>query len=489
VFPDLVALGSSWTGGDDGLTGIAPFTLGGDAAGDGLVYEIILVFTLLSWVGVRNLVRSSWGMSLRALRESERAGDAVGLNPFRTKLLVYVASGVPVAIAGWLFAHQSQFIAPQVFGIDLTVLFMAAVLLGGPGTLIGPLIGTALLRVITLWIDPFSKYNTIILGSILVLIWIAFPKGLVPAFEARVAGRRRRGPASISRAPAGTASPAEVAPSRSLAGEALSVHGVAKAFGGNRVLRGVDLAVRPGHVVGLVGPNGSGKTTLVNIITGMIRADAGEVSVNGTGIAGRRPYQISRLGASRSFQVPQLVEDLSVGENIELGLLRGRRPGLAGTLLHLPGFLREERSRARRAVAIAAWLGFDERTTAQPVHSLPLGLKRIVEVGRAVASAPTLVCLDEPAAGLNAEELARLHTCLEQLRSAGFAVLLIEHNLPFVLSVSDEIYLLDAGVVGCHADRVSAGVVPEELRQYLSYVPVGDGMEEMPALVEGGAPR
>ena len=215
----------------------------------------------------------------------------------------------------------------------------------------------------------------------------------------------------------------------------LQARGIAKAFGGRVVLRGVDLDLYSGLVYGLVGPNGSGKTTLLNVLTGFVSRDAGEIKLRGAILRADPPHQIARRGIRRSFQVPQLVAELSVGENIKLGAVAGQ------------GARRSRADLDLRVAAVAAELGMRGRDIDTPVAELSLGLRRIVEIGRAMIAEPDLICLDEPAAGLAESDLVRLAATLCHVAGRGCAVLLIEHNLSFVQSVADEIIVLEEGEV------------------------------------------
>jgi ABC-type branched-subunit amino acid transport system ATPase component len=208
--------------------------------------------------------------------------------------------------------------------------------------------------------------------------------------------------------------------------------GIEKSFGGVRVLRGIDLALVPGRIYGLVGPNGSGKTTLLNIVTGFVLPDAGEVVLDGRPIHGMAAHAVARHGIRRSFQVPQLIRELSAAENIRLGL-HGRRGS------------RAEQDPLIRSVSTL--VGLDPMALDMPVRELPLGMRRIIEIARAVVAGPALVCLDEPAAGLAASDLELVRAALRAVSDGGAAVLLIEHNLSFVRSVADELIVLELGNV------------------------------------------
>jgi branched-chain amino acid transport system permease protein len=230
--------------------------------------------------------------------------------------------------------------------------------------------------------------------------------------------------------------------------------GVTKRFAGITVLSGADLTVHAGEVVGLVGPNGSGKTTLLNIITGHVRADAGDAVLFERPALGSSPQALGSRGVRRSFQVPQLAGELSVLDNVRLGLLGGRRQQILSGILRGPAYRARTRRDTARVVAACRTIGLDDSLLRQRVDELPLGLRRVVEVARAVVSGPALVCLDEPAAGLAGPELARLRGVIRQAARSGSGVLLVEHNLAFVREVCDVVVEIRDG-------RVQPGPAPE----------------------------
>ena len=389
---------------------------------------------------------------LRGVRDTPHATSSCGVNVPSVQAWVALISSIPVALAGWLWAHSTQFIAPESFGLGLLILLIASVMLGGKGTLWGPVIGTIVFQAFSLWVGPFSRFNQLVLGGALLAVSVLAPMGIIPLVARSVRGRanrllRRAGPPPqrtiVLHPPAIVRSEA-----RAEAGALplVAATRVEKSFGGMRVLRGVDVEVHAGRVVGLVGPNGSGKTTLLNVLTGFVAPDAGEVTVGGEQVTGRSTHRIARGGIRRTFQVPQLVEELSVLENVELALLGGRQ-WILGSLLRTPRYRHHRDAVRRRAQEACAELGFDAQAQATAAGELPLGLKRIVEVARAMAADARVVCLDEPAAGLSGSDLELVGGTLRGLAARGYAVLLIEHNLAFVQQYCDAIVLLESGEV------------------------------------------
>ncbi|MFC0527727.1 branched-chain amino acid ABC transporter ATP-binding protein/permease [Phytohabitans kaempferiae] len=476
AFPDIVRIGPEWLGEDIGFGGIAPLSLLGRDLGPIGVYLLVVVLLALAWFLVRNLMRSGWGTLLGGLRESPPATLSTGVRLGPLQLLVYVVSAIPLGLAGGLTAQINQYVSAQSYGLSLTNLALASVLLGGTGTLWGPLVGTVILQGISFFIDPFSPLNGVFLGVALIVTRIALPQGIVGSaaeITARLRRRRDPEPTTLARAERPPDLPAILRersePTTPV--PPLVVAGITKSFGGNSVLRGVDLRVEPGRLVALIGSNGSGKTTLINVVTGFVRPDGGSATVAGRDVTGQSTPHVAEAGLRRTFQVPRLIPQATVRENVELGVLATRRAGLAATVLRTPRHRRIEAERAADATDVCRWLGLPDEVIDRSAAELSLGLKRVVEIGRAVIARPALVCLDEPAAGLNEAEIERLAAALRQLVAAGIAVLLIEHNVRFVLAVSDDLHLLKDGRIAASVDLTAdrTAPLPKDLADYLAW--------------------
>jgi branched-chain amino acid transport system permease protein len=253
----------------------------------------------------------------------------------------------------------------------------------------------------------------------------------------------------------------------------MTAKGVAKHFGGVAALAGVDLDLQRGSLVGLVGPNGSGKSTLLNMLSGFSAPDSGRIELNGVDVTRWPVHRIAKAGVGRSFQIPQLIDELSAIDNIKLSLIGHQPDNVLAALLRARGVVRRGQRHLAEAHAAFATAGLPVAGIALPAGELPLGLKRIVEVARAIAPLPEILLLDEPAAGLNAEERKTLGNLLRLLRARGMTILLVEHNVPFVTEYCDELVLLEAGVVTARA-RLDAPL-PERLDAYLKYKPTLGG--------------
>jgi branched-chain amino acid transport system permease protein len=246
------------------------------------------------------------------------------------------------------------------------------------------------------------------------------------------------------------------------------VTAVSKAFGGNVALRDVSLELNGGELLALIGPNGSGKTTLLNLVNGFVRADSGSITLNGVTFSHQPPHRTARLGLGRTFQVPRLVDELSVARNVQLGLLGADRQRVLGAFFSWPRTRRRDREGLERAREVCRFLGLPANVIDARAGSLPLGLKRIVEIGRAVVARSPVICLDEPAAGLNESERVRLQEVLRALVESGRAVLLVEHNTRFVLDVCDRIVLLRDGVVVGRGTGAGGREMEPALHEYVA---------------------
>lgn len=456
VFPDVVQFFRGTTNGSEGLAGISPLPgLGLTLGSSPQQFEYVLGIVVLLWLAMYNIYRSTWGVVLRAVRDAPLAAESCGVSVVRVKAAVALVSSAPVAIAGWMFAHVSGVISPNSFGLNLTIVIIAAVILGGFGTVWGPVIGIVVVELVALWIGPFSSYNALLVGVTILVVAAVMPEGIIPGLSALL--RRRfghgRGVAIAGVDVACSIADQALPPVKRVgsdhrAGEVVyETAGVDKSFAGLRVLDGAGLSVRVGEVVGLVGPNGSGKTTLLNIITGYIKADNGSARLFGQEVLGRTSHSLSVRGIRRSFQIPQLVGELSVIDNVRLGLLGGRSQQIIVGMFRFPRYRRRAQRDTAQIIAFCGALGMEQAILRSRVDELPLGLRRVVEVARAIVSGPALVCLDEPAAGLAGQELAKLGQVIRMAARTGSGVLLVEHNLGFVREVCDVIVEIQDGQI------------------------------------------
>jgi len=451
LIPSLVSILSEYTGGSAGLPGVLGPTLFGRPLFGKEFYLVAVTVTLLWMLVFRNMVVSRFGTFLRVLAESPTLAESLGGSVYLLRVQAYVIGALPAGIAGVLFTYMTGFISPEAFTLTLLIALLAATVLGGADSVWGAPVGAAILVLGPLQAASFQRFSTAVYGAFLIFVGVVFSMGL--AGLARAGRRRllRRWPG-----PAAAGATAE-APALTIPGERLEVSGVAKAFAGLKALNGVDLTVEPGTITAIIGANGAGKTTLLNVISGVLRPDAGRIALAGRQITGLRAHRVSRLGVGRTFQTPLIPPRMTVREVVESGRLRSGRVGLLAAVLRLPPFYRTRRADGQAALAALSFAGLDHLAD-EPAGSLPLGTRRLLEVVRAVAGKPHVLLLDEPAAGLDDDGLRELLMLMRRTKEAGGTVVLVEHNVPFVMDVADQVFAMELG-------RVIASGPPDVVRR------------------------
>ncbi|MDB4873300.1 MAG: hypothetical protein JWL97_4304 [Gemmatimonadales bacterium] len=433
---------TSVTGGAQGLLGIPYAEVAGRqiAANTLDYYWLAAVGALIAWELSARLTGSGMGRKFMALKDAPVALSAVGISPGRVRLIAFVVSSVLASLAGTLFAYQTLSIASDSFGLSRLILLILAVLIGGAGTHIGPVIGVIALVFIDEAGVASAGYSTLILGVAIILL-LSYGRGGVGGLIERLitAIRRSRHPEQVA-----GIHPAEVRLGTRPTKGVLRVENVSVEFGGVRALREVTLEVGPGQVVGLVGPNGAGKTTLVNIITGHVIPTSGRVTLDGQRLDARMPHEVARLGVVRTFQTAKLIPEISIIGNVALGFAGTATASDLGEVFDSPAARRDTRAALSKAAGLLRALGVHENL-ADPVGSQPYATQRLTEVARALATAPSFLLLDEPGAGLNDHERSTLALIIRQLADAGIGILLIDHNVSFVAGVSDGLHVLDGG--------------------------------------------
>jgi len=471
-----------------------------------IVVSLVLLATLFSWA----LVHSRVGHRFVALHTSEQLATSIGITAYRTKLLAIGISSVLAGAAGGIYVYTQQFFAPGSSSVNFAVLLLAGMVIGGGGSITGPLIGGAIILGINQFFTSLQQYNGIVFGVLLLLFAVFLPNGLLARLN--VVGERLGinpprgfgvpgGRAPIEVAPAGVAAAvaassvaAAAAPvngsgpgaglnahaARQLppwppvigAGDpgALVVEGARRSFGGVTAVDNVDLTVKRGQIHGLIGSNGSGKTTLLNLISRFYSLDAGQIRIGSVRLDDKPPHAVARAGIARTFQSPKLMLRETALENVIPAVeLRVRCLGLE-SVLRLPRGIRVNRQARAEALEILQTLGL-HHVLAQEASALPHGTRRLVELARAIALRPSFVLLDEPAAGLSPVELELLAEVCQNLARSGVGVLLIEHNVPMVLSIADTVTCL-------HQGKTLFQGTPEELRANTSVASVFLGIDE-----------
>jgi ABC-type branched-subunit amino acid transport system ATPase component/ABC-type branched-subunit amino acid transport system permease subunit len=409
------------TGGASGLANIpAPFGTGGTAL-------LACGFCALALAAFHFFVRSPLGLAMQATASAPAAARSIGIGALPVRTAAFMLAAVLAGLAGGLQAALTGFIAPSSFPFSQSILFLLVVVVGGAGRTLGPLVGSAVVVLLPEVLAGLAEYRLLVFGAGLLIVLWAAPGGIAGAI-ARLVTRGEPAPdtqADIDLALAHIAG----------AGGGLVAEGVRVAFGGVIAVAGIDLTVVPGRVTSVIGPNGAGKTTLLNLVSGFQRADAGTVSVRGEDITGKPAHEAARAGLARTFQTAQPFGNLSVLDNVRLGLLRGAWRGEAPAAL------------ARALLSLVGYSGPERR----PAAALPHVDRRLIEIARALGTRPAVLLLDEPAAGLDEADTVKLGALLQRLARAGLAVVLVEHDMALVMSISDEIVVLDAG------RRIAAG--------------------------------
>jgi branched-chain amino acid transport system permease protein len=455
----------------DGVSGIPPLSIGSQSLIDPkAMYWVIWTCVLLAGIGTSNLLSSRIGRAIRALRTGGVAAESFGVNRTSMKLIVFVYAALLAGLSGWLYAHLQRSVNPTPFGLGAGIEYLLMATLGGAGHIWGALIGAGL---VTLLKDALQRILPALFGNDVQADPIVFGILLVAALHFAREGLWSRLAALFpSPTPATPSLEASPLPHRAIEkieqSSLLSIESASKRFGGIVAVNDVSFSVEPQQIMALIGPNGAGKSTLFNLITGVLTLTSGTIRFVNESIGNHVPPDIAQRGIARTFQHVKLVPDMSVLDNVALGAhLRGRSSVVA-SVLHL------DRTEEARLLAEAcrqiARVGLSEHMH-KPAGSLPLGQQRIVEIARALCLDPRLLLLDEPAAGLRQLEKRALADLLRQLRAEGMTLLLVEHDMSFVMKLADQIVVLDLGGKIAQDTPAAIKTNPAVLAAYLGTEP------------------
>jgi branched-chain amino acid transport system ATP-binding protein/branched-chain amino acid transport system permease protein len=439
VFEKMIVEWRWLTKGFAGVVGVPPPSAFGYEFGPRPLYYTVVLITIVAFVIVRNIIDSRFGRIFVAVRDVEPAALAVGASPQRTKLVAFVISAALAGIAGAFFAVQKTVVTPDDFTADFSIFFLLTIVLGGLGTLWGPIIGALVFFLIPELLAGMQSWRMLIYGVILLGLMLFAPHGLYGAL--RQAWRRLAPPAP--RASAEVAQRTEHPP---IAGLALEISGLSKRFGGVQALEGVEFSAPAGSCCAIVGPNGSGKTTLLNLASGYYKPDAGSVKIGGIETLGSSAQRIAARGVGRTFQTPRLVAGLAVLDNVVLGAFMRERASLFSIALRLPYARSEARRLREEALGFLHFVGVADRAETEAGET-PHGQQRLIEIARAMMGGTRLILLDEPAAGLSMAELDRLERLIRRICELGATIVIVEHHLDLVANIASHVMVLDRGTV------------------------------------------
>ncbi|NMY06172.1 branched-chain amino acid ABC transporter ATP-binding protein/permease [Pseudomonas sp. WS 5059] len=453
-------------GGHTGVGGLPAITLAGISLdqGEDMFYLIWLVLGAAMLI-THNLLDSREGRAIRALKGGQLMAESMGVNTFRSKMVIFVIAALFAAVSGWLYAHTQRFVNPTPFGLGMGIDYLFMALIGGVASIWGALLGAGILTVLKEWLQDWlphlladgGNYETIVFGILIVLLMHCAPGGLAPWLGRWFKARTRTAPLPQ----------AQALPRRDAAEQGtriLQANQVTKRYGGLVANNQMNLHIDAGEILALIGPNGAGKSTLFNLLSGVDTPTSGAIHFKGQPITGKTSRHVARLGMSRTFQHVKLLPGMSVLENAALGAhLRGHKGVIAASLnldrAEEQQLLAEARYQLER-VGLGDYLQED-------AASLALGQQRILEIARALCTDPCLLLLDEPAAGLRLQEKQALAALLRRLRAEGMAILLVEHDMDFVMGLVDRVVVMEFGQPIAHGLPEEVQNNPAVLEAYL----------------------
>jgi branched-chain amino acid transport system permease protein len=443
-------------GGHTGITGIPALDLFGWKLHSGREFYYLIWLALLGAVlATQNLLDSREGRAIRALKGGSLMAESMGVDTARTKIVIFLIAALFASVSGWLYAHLQRFVNPTPFGLHIGIEYLFMAVVGGAAHVWGALIGAGLITILKQWLQDLlpkifgqsGNFEVIFFGVLLVVVLQRAREGIWPWFSRLVPQRERHhdfsGAEALSRRP--VRAPGELL---------LEACDVRKEFGGLVANNNMNLSVKAGEIMALIGPNGAGKSTMFNLISGVLPLTSGEVRFLGKRVDGMTAREIARLGMARTFQHVRLLPTMTVLENVAIGAHARGAKGVVSAALHL------ERAEEKRLLAEAARqlerVGLAGHMYEE-AGSLPLGSQRVLEIARALCCDPCLLLLDEPAAGLRYLEKQALAAQLRKLSDEGMGILLVEHDMDFVMGLADRVVVMEFG------EKISEGL-PEEVQ-------------------------
>ena len=439
LFGNIDALGRY-----SGLSGIPALAIGPvSLAGTTGIYFFIWSLLGIVMLLCRNLLDSRQGRAIRSLRGGAAMVESFAIDLFRMRLAVFALAGLLAGLSGWLYAHMQRYISPAPFDIRASIDLLLMALVGGAAHITGAVVGAGIvvllkntLQDVLPAVTRYSAQFELVFLGVLFIVLLQKARGGVVASVMRLLPRTK--PAMPQ---AGVPLPHRARPAHS-GQPVLTVEGARKCFGALAAVNDLSFELRPGEVLGLIGPNGAGKTTLLDLITGTAQPNAGRIVFLGSEVTKLPPSQIAAKGMARTFQHVKLRPNMTLIENVMLGTYSRTRSGFFAGAFRLDRA--EERSVRFEALHQLKRVGLADKF-GEPAGNLPLGQQRLLEVARALAADPIVVILDEPAAGLRRLEKQTLSNLLRTLRTEGMTIILVEHDMEFVMNLVDRIVVMDFG--------------------------------------------
>ena len=470
-FAEVIRLvATNWmdlTQGPMGLAGVPPFNLGTDRltlVSKRDYYYLMAVMAGGTLYLTARLLGSRIGRALRAIQSNESLAESSGISAYAHTMLALVVSCVLAGAAGGFYAHYITFLSPELFGFQNTVTMAVMVVAGGQGMVLGPALGSLVFTFVPEMLRMAVFYRMLLYGIILLLVVMFMPRGLVFYLRALLSGRAQQ-PGTPSGA-SGDAAFTTSGDGAGMAGPALTVRDVTVRFGGLAAVEGLSLDLTRGEILALIGPNGAGKSTAFNVITGFQLPDAGRVDFDGRAITSMAPYRIAERGLVRMFQRTSIFPEARAIDNVLTACHRLARTSLGALVLMTSGYRREEEQLGRRARAILHFVGLEHKAE-EAAKNLSCGEQRLLGLAIALAPDPSVLLLDEPAAGLNAVETERLMRLIEGIRGRGLSVLLVEHDMKLVMGLCDRVVVLNYGQKIAEGTPAEIQRHPEVIRAYL----------------------